>query len=312
MVNDVTRRRTLPPEARFGTLRAADGWALRRMEWPQGSGKTPRGSLVFAGGRGDFIEKYLEAFAHWHDAGWTVTAFDWRGQGRSRGDIDRGNVESFDPFVDDCAALLADWRRDGPGPHVAVAHSMGGHLMLRTIVERRPALDAAVLVAPMILPNGAPLPAWLAPGIADTMCSLGFGAQPIWKTPTMFDRPGSRRQSFLTGSRERYEDELYWWRQEPGLNLGLPSWGWMRAAYRSAERAFAPALLAGVDVPILILGTDRDRLVSPAAIRRVAGQLPGATLHMYPDAGHEVLREADPVRLDAFARIDAFLAQHAP
>ena len=28
---------------------------------------------------------------------------------------------------------------------------------------------------------------------------------------------------------------------------------------------------------------------------------------MYPDAGHEILREADPVRLDALARIDAFL-----
>ncbi len=307
----MTTRRTLPPEAAFATWRAADGWALRRMDWPQQGGKQSRGSLVFAGGRGDFIEKYLEAFAHWHGAGWNVTAFDWRGQGRSRGDIDRGNVESFDPLVDDCAALLADWRSRVSGPHVAAGHSMGGHLLLRTIVERKPALDAAVLVAPMILPNGAPLPAWLAPGIAEAMCRMGFAAQPIWKTPTMFTQPGSRRQYFLTGSRERYEDELYWWRQEPGFNLGLPSWGWMRAAYRSAERGFTSALLAGVDLPILILGSDRDRLVSPAAIGRVAGQLPNATLHMYADAGHELLREADPVRLDAFARIDAFLAQHA-
>ena len=40
---------------------------------------------------------------------------------------------------------------------------MGGHLLLRTLVERRPALDAAVLVAPMIGVNSAPIPAWLAP-----------------------------------------------------------------------------------------------------------------------------------------------------
>jgi len=307
----MTTRRTPPSAAAFGAWRAADGWPLRRMDWPQRGGAKPRGSLIFAGGRGDFIEKYLEALGHWHGAGWNVTAFDWRGQGRSRGDIDRGNVESFDPLVDDCAALLADWRRESPGPYVAIAHSMGGHLMLRTIVERKPALDAAVLIAPMILPNGAPLPGWLAPGIAETMCRLGFGAQPIWKTPTMFNRPGARRQQILTGSRERYEDELFWWQQEPGFNLGLPSWGWMRAAYRSAERGFAPALLAGVNLPILVLATDRDRLVSAAAIRRVAGQLPKATLHMYAEAGHELLREADPVRLDAFARIDAFFAQHA-
>ncbi len=188
---------------------------------------------------------------------------------------------------------------------------MGGHLLLRTIVERRPALDAAVLVAPMILPNSAPLPAWLAPGIADAMCRLGFGTQPIWKTPTAFNRPGSRRQHYLTGSRERYEDELFWWRQEPGFNLGLPSWGWMRAAYRSAERAFTAGLLAGVDLPILILGTDRDRLVSPAAIRRVAGQLPRASCTCIRTPAMRCC--ARPIRSGStrFARIDAFLAEHA-
>ena len=103
-----------PPEAVFGTWQAADGWALRRMDWPQPGGKK-RGSLIFAGGRGDFIEKYLEAFAWWHAAGWTVTAFDWRGQGRSRGESTAA-FGSFDPLVDDCAALLADWRSATPAP----------------------------------------------------------------------------------------------------------------------------------------------------------------------------------------------------
>jgi len=313
MVNDAASNkwRVHPAGATFSDWRAADGWTLRRMDWPRPARSKARGSLLFAGGRGDFIEKYLEAFADWHRAGWNVASFDWRGQGRSRGDIVGGNVDSFDPLVDDLAGLIEDWRADRPGPHVAVGHSMGGHLLLRTIVERTPALDAAVLVAPMILPNSAPIPAGLAPSVADTMCRLGLRAQPIWKVPTGFKRPGSRRQLFLTGSRERYEDELHWWREEPAFNLGAPSWGWMRAAFRSAETAFTRERLAGVALPILVIGTDRDRLVSPQAIRRVAGQLANATLHMYPDAAHEILREADPIRLDALARIDAFLGRFA-
>jgi len=311
MVNEPISWRSHPKEALFSDWTAPDGMVLRRLNWPAEAGKEARGALLFAGGRGDFIEKYLEAFAHWRGAGWTVTAFDWRGQGRSRGDIAGGNLESFDPLVDDLAALIGDWRGAAAGPHVAIGHSMGGHLLLRTLVERRAAIDAAILVAPMIGVNSGPIPAWLAPGVADAMCALGFSGLSMWKTPKALTRPGSKRQHLLTASRERYQDELYWWEKEPEFNLGPPSWGWMRAAFRSAARAFTKERLAGVDLPILILGTERDRLVSPAEIRRAAAALPRAELKIYPDAAHEILREADPVRGDALARIDAFLAANA-
>jgi lysophospholipase len=310
MVNDRIRWRSHPKDASFHDWTAPDGMALRRMDWPAAKGGKARGSLLFAGGRGDFIEKYLETLAHWHDAGWNVTAFDWRGQGRSRGDTKSGDPDSFDVLVDDLAALIGDWREGAQRPHVAIGHSMGGHLLLRAIVERAPPLDAAILVAPMIGVNSGPIPARLAPAFADTMCRLGLAAQSMWKTPKALTRPGSQRQHLLTGSRERYEDELWWWGEAPGFNLGPPSWGWMRAAFRSAARTFTAERLGAVDLPILIMGTDRDRLVSPAEIRRAAAALPRAELIMYPDAAHEILREADPVRRDALARIDSFLDRH--
>jgi len=299
-----------PEGALFSDWTAPDGFVLRRMDWRQERPDAARGNLLFAGGRGDFIEKYLEAHAHWHDRGWNVTTFDWRGQGRSQAG-GRRELDSFEPLIDDLAALIADWRRDGVGPHAAVGHSMGGHLLLKCIVERRPALDAAVLVAPMIRVNSAPIPAWLAPGVAATMCRIGMRARPMWRTPPAFSRVGSQRQHNLTESAERYGDELYWWEKEPSFNLGAPSWGWTRNAFRSAEESFTDARLAAVDLPILILAAERDRLVSAEATRRVAAALPRAELVMFADAAHEILRDADPVRDDALARIDAFLAGHA-
>lgn len=303
-------RRVHPPGATFGTWIAPDGWALRRMDWRQKHGTKARGSLIFANGRGDFIEKYLEAYAHWHGRGWNVTAFDWRGQGGSRGP--GYDYESFDILIDDLAALLAGWRGDYPGPHAAIGHSMGGHLLLRTLVERKPDLDAAVLVAPMIGVNSAPTPAWLAPTIANAMYRLGLGQAPMWKTPPAMRRPGGQRQRNLTGSRARYEDEAWWWEREPDWNLGAPSWGWMRAAFRSAAAAFTDRRLAGVKMPVLLLAAGHDRLVSTMEIGRAARELPRAELEIFPDAAHEILREADNVRLAAFARIDAFLDAHAP
>ncbi len=303
-------RRRLPDGAALDRWLAPDGWAYRRMDWRQPRGTASRGSLLFAGGRGDFIEKYLEPCHHWHERGWNVTAFDWRSQGGSRGDIKGGHLDSFDPLVGDLAALIEDWRADAPGPHAAVAHSMGGHVLLRTLVERRPRLDAAVLSAPMVAINTAPLPYWAAWWTASARCLFGMAKQPAWEPRVPVPPVGSARQRVLTTCRERYEDELWWWEQEPGYNLGSVSWGWLEAAYRSSAR-LTPAALAKVDVPVLLIGTERDRLVSPAAIRRAASLIPGAELHMFTDARHEILREADPVRLEALARIDDFLDRRA-
>jgi lysophospholipase len=311
MKSDSVDRRRIPEGASLSRWQAPDGWEIRRMDWRQAEGEAVRGSLLFVGGRGDYIEKYLEVHAHWHARGWNVTVFDWRSQGGSRGDIAGGHLESLDPLVDDLAGFVGQWRGRSRGPHVVVAHSMGGHVLLRALAERRLTIDAAVAVAPMIRIYSRPLPPVLAHGLAATAAALGLGRMPAWKTPRAMLRAGSRRQRFLTSSTERYADELWWWDREPGYDLGAPSWGWLRAAYRSSAR-LTPAALRAIAVPILFIGTQRDRLVSPAAIREAAAIVPGAEMLMFPDAGHELLRERDEIRLAALERIDSFLDRQAP
>jgi lysophospholipase len=312
MVNEQQPWRVHPAGAVFSDWAAPDGMVLRRLDWPAAPRRKKRGSLLFINGRGDFIEKYLETYARFQAMGWEVTTFDWRGQGGSRGPGEEKALAGFDILVDDLDALIAEWLATRPAPHVALGHSMGGHLLLRTIIDRRPALDAVILTAPMLDVNSAPIPIRIAPDIADTAYWLGLGRVPMWKTPPAMLVPGGRRNRNLTGSRQRYEDELYWWSVEPGFNIGPPSFGWMRGAFRSRAAAFTPAKLGAVDLPILIIGAEKDRLVSAAAIREAAALLPNAELEMMPDAAHEILRDSDAVRDRALARIDAFLAGLKP
>jgi lysophospholipase len=311
MATPIFDRRRIPDAASLSRWTAPDGWSYRRIDWRQPRSRPPRGSLLFAGGRGDFIEKYLEAQDYWFERGWNVTAFDWRGQGGSRGANKAEPAGGLDRLVDDLAALIADWNAATPGPHAAIGHSMGGHVLLRTLAERHPSLDAAILIAPMLAINSAPLPPFAAAWTAGLMSAIGWGRHPVWHQPSAPAPAGSLRQSILTGCRERYADELWWWERQPDYNLGAPSWGWLQAAYESCAR-LTPAALAGVATPVLLLGTERDRLVGPAAIRRASALLPNAELRMFPDAAHEILREAEPVRLEALARIDAFLDARAP
>jgi lysophospholipase len=303
-------RRAHPRGAEFSIWQASDGWPIRRLDWRQPSGARARGSLIFANGRGDFIEKYLEPLAHWHSAGWNVVAFDWRGQGESRGDIKGGHVDSFNPLVADCAGLIAEFGQTYPGPQVAIGHSMGGHLLLRVLAEHRPALAAAVLVAPMIGINTAPAPGWATQTLAQGMAMAGMSRVPAWSENFAPSPAGSTRQHILTSCEDRYADEIWWIQQQPRFALGPPSWGWLNAAYRSIALLTAERLKR-VDVPVLFLATDRDRLVRADAIRQAARLVPRAELTMISEAAHEMLREKDSMRLEALDEIAAFLNEHA-
>lgn len=305
-------RRAWPMNGRLDYWTAPDGWPLRRYRLGEGL----RGRMLLLGGRGDMIEKYLEVIHHWADCGWAVSAFDWRGQGGSGRLADNplcGHVEDFAQWIADLDAFTADWRNQGSGPTAIVAHSMGGHLLLRALAEGMPPPDAAVTVAPMMGVHSAPLPRWLAVAIANAMCALGFSKRQAWTQKEDSPRQRAMRQIRLTHDPERYADELWWRDHNRDVALGSPSWRWVAQALASTRALEEGSGLEHVTVPLLVLAAQEDRLVSTPAIRRVAARVPGARLHVYGrEAAHEILRELDPVRLDALARIDAFLDEMAP
>jgi lysophospholipase len=308
MVSPQLYRRAIPATARITHWTAPDGWRLRRFDWPADA--HPRGSILFQGGRGDIFEKYLEAFAHWHGLGWSITSFDWRGQGgsgRLSPNPHVGHVENFEIFVDDFAAFWAEWSRDTTGPHVAIGHSMGGHLMLRALTEGVARPDAAVLIAPM-LGLHSPLGARLGERLARVLAGAGNPARPAWKVN---ERPATTasRQTLLTHDVARYEDELYWQASKPELLLGPPSWRWVVKAFESTRLLRDDPRLKTMTVPVLMILAEADQLVSTAAALQVAARLPDVEVVRFgAESAHEVLREADGVRNRAIGAIDAFIA----
>ena len=303
-------RHPLPDAAHTEIATMRDGWPVRTVAIdPDGPA---RGVLLFAGGRGDFVEKYAETLGAWVAEGWRVRSFDWRGQGlsgRLGSDATTGHVEDFAPWVGDLAELAARWRNGGE-PFALIGHSMGGHLVLRALVEGAVAVDAAVLVAPMIGTRGPP--AAVGCRVAAVMARLGRRDRPAWRSNEKPGHVASGRQSLLTHDDARYADETWWREHRPELAVGPPSWSWLAAAYRSSLASFTPERLRRVATPILILNALADRLVDPRATVRASGWLPNVRRIDYGDASaHEILREADPVRDHALGAIGRFLEAHA-
>jgi lysophospholipase len=302
-------RRAFPANSTISMTPARDAWPLRTYAQPAVG--RPKGSILWLGGRGDIFEKYIEMLDGWSQEGWSITSFDWRGQGgsgRVGGNPNVGHIADYAAWIDDLADFYTAWSARAPGPHIVMGHSMGGHLVLRALVERRIAPDKAVLVAPMLGFESGIIPFPVAFWVARVMAQIRNELRPAWKSNEKPSPPNASRRGYLTHDNDRYDDELWWKAKDPSLALGPPSWSWLSAAYSSIAGLNRAGGVEQVTTPILILCAEEDQLVSARAIHKIAVRLPNATLVVFgDDTAHEILREADGPRNRALAAITEFL-----
>ncbi len=307
-------RRAIPASATESRWIAADGWSLRRIDWAMPD--PPRGSLLFLPGRGDHYEKYLETLDDLARDGWRVTAIDWRGQGGSGRQLDNphiGHIDDFSTWIADLKAFWTVWKAEAPGPHVILAHSMGGHLLMRALAEKAVDPVAVAMSAPMLGIQTMGLPYVAHHAVARILANLGDPERAAWKEGEKPGAPLNVRNRILTHDDDRYADELFWWQTRPEVKLGPPSWHWVERAIASTRMLNTPGVLEAITTPVLLMATTADRLVDTKRIVRDAKRLPKADLLLFGnEAAHELLREADPVRDRCMAAIAAFFDKYAP
>ncbi len=306
-------RRSIPAEATETIWHAADGWPIRRIDWnTRAEGKhATRGSILFLGGRGDHYEKYLETLDRYANRNWGVTAIDWRGQamsGRMLDDANVGDIDDFATWVADLKSFFQMWKPAHPGPHIILAHSMGGHLAIRAAIEKVIDPDALVLIAPMLSIHSRGLPLSITGAAARLMVKLGRGGHAAWKISEKPLTPLTSRARILTHDDARYEDETAWWSMRPMLKLGPGSWRWVDRAVASIRKIHRAGTFESVKIPVFIAATTADQLVSTDQTIADVKRLPNGELMLFGDeAAHEILRETDDVRDRLLQAIDIFL-----
>lgn len=303
------RRRSLPQGGERLFVPMRDGWPVRVQHWVRrDAGKQ---HLFMLTGRADFVEKYAETLHDLVDAGWGITIFDWRGQGLSRrvGKTPmHGASPGFDVWLDDLNWLLAWVLERSDGPVAAIGHSMGGHLLLRHLAAGGAGINRAVVLAPMAGLAAKPLGPAIARWLAARMVKRGKGGDYVLGGgPWEPGQAGSQRQKLLTSDVERFSDESWWIGQYPALALGSVTWGWLNDAFASIDALGARGVPEAIAVPLLALIPDRDGLVDSEATRRLVARVPQASIAEFPGAGHELLREAEPLRSAVLGCILTFL-----
>jgi lysophospholipase len=239
-----------------------------------------------------------------------VAVIDWRGQGHSSrrlGNPLKGHVQNFSEYEVDVAAFVRQVvLPDCPPPCFAMAHSMGGAVMLRVAHAGIEMFERFVLCAPMIdLPGlRASLPMrglmrslraggmgerFIPGGNIDLIKSTGFPGNPLTSDPRRYARNAAILEA------------------DPTLGIASPTVAWLDAAFAAMAEFRSPEFAERIRQPVLMLAAGDDTIVSAPAIATFARHLPAGSHRVIAGAKHEILQEDDRYRAQLWAAFDAFM-----
>lgn len=276
----------------------------------------PRGVCVLLHGQTEFIEKYVEVIGELSSRGFTVATMDWRGQGGSARALDnplKAHIGDFSEYESDLTLFMHTVVRNLTDRQpIALAHSMGAHILLRALHANSSAFAAVALTAPMLRAQTRGYPPRLARAVCYAENRIGRQDAFVFGMDNRDPLKMTFADQLVTSDTARFARTQEFLREHPNLRLAGPTWGWLEAAYRSMNDVMAPGYAEAITTPVLMVGAGRDRIVDTAAEREFAARLPKCRYEEFGDAEHEILMENDAIRTRFWESFDEFMTQYAP
>ena len=300
----------LPRGAEIYAAQTRDRFRLRALTAAPTTPET-RGTILFLNGRADFTERYFETMADMQARGFHVAGFDWRGQGGSQRILKnqaRGHIRSYREYDEDLRAIMEGVvTKNCPGPYYAIAHSTGGHILLRSLT-RQNWFTKAIVTAPLMELQYGNWPKPLAFILASIATALGFG----WAFLPGFSPKPFLLQGFddnlLTSDRKRWQRDLDTLDQHPALGVGGPTFNWLVATLLSVKDLHSRRRHKGTNCPVMMVLAGREFVVDNKAAHRYAANMPGVSIVTIAQSLHEIMLENDAVRKEFLAVVDSYFA----
>ena len=279
---------------------------------------TPAKAIVIGlQGLSEFCEKYFETAQDMLDRGCGFFMMDWVCQGQSNRLLKNPHKRHSTGFNDDLADLhefittyimpARDEHASG-APLVFLGHSMGGHLGLRYLHLYPDMIERAAFSAPMIgIQAVSNMPVWLQKGLS-ALLNTAFGTSYVWGGQ---DWDAAQRDNVETNAFSddpvRRQIHNAWSLQEPALQIGNVTFGWIYHALKSCHALQTE--LPDIGTPCVLAAAEKDVIVDNKAIRQAADILQNAALLEIPQAKHEILMETDAARLLFLTAFDQLMAR---
>jgi lysophospholipase len=270
------------------------------------------GAVVIVSGRTETYALYAETIYDLAQKGYSVYAYDHRGQGfsgRMLPDAGKGYVAHFQDYVADLKTFMDMVVNTKPHrKHYLLAHSMGGAVSALFEDYFPGYFDAFAMSSPMFEINTSPYPQLIARLIINWNLMMGK-AEEYGTNQTPYNPSTPFETNDATSSEARWMIRQAVFNGNPVTQLGGPTNRWIKEAMKGSHRAFTHA--ESFHSPLLIFRAGADTVVIPAAEEQFCSKAPDCEITApYPEAKHELLRERDEVRDDVYGRMFKFFAEH--
>ena len=252
-------------------VRSTDGVVLAVHEW----GDPSRPTIVLVHG---YLQSYLSFARQFgplsHE--FHVVAFDLRGHGGSDKPLSAASYREAWRWADDINAVLRATAGGSRVKPVLVGWSMGGRVILDYVQKFKDTAVGGFVFVDSGLKRGPGMASAANAGLISDLEGSDLGAS-----------IGATR-AFLRHCFEHQPD--------PGAfetmiayNMVVPP---LVRTYLAGRPLDFDATLAALRRPTLVIQGEKDALITPAAARYTAHQVPGARLLVYPGVGHSSFWEA--------------------
>jgi len=272
--------------------------------------KRKKGSVILLGGRKEFMEKYEETINELKQRQLDVYSMDWKGQGLSTrllSNRHKGHINNFSEYLEDLNYFINNIVKPvAVSPLIVLAHSMGGHIVLRYLHDYPGIIDGAVLTSPMIDINVSYVPGWLVRSISRLAVNNGLGHLYSIGSKGYSASKKNFEGNRLTSDPVRFMDEHRAIESNPDLALGGVTYGWLAAAFDSIDLLLSRGYAEKISSPVLIISAGRDRIVSEAAQKAICSRMLTCRFVTISGSYHEILKERDDVRNAFWKEFDSF------
>ena len=253
-----------------------------------------RGLVVVVPGFTGTIEMVMREINQFYEAGFSVAAIEYRGQGASWRPLahpEKGYVEDYAVLAQDIAKY-ADSILEDEQPLFFYSISKGAHITLRMAMLDRVSVAAYSLIVPMVKINTGEFSYSLTKSIANVFTTLGLGAmyapgQTAWPGPNykFGEATGCNANPELAQS----QGALFAVREE--LRTSGTTMRWLKEAIDSTQLIVDAPLNEQIDSPVLMFTAGIDELVDTSAAQNLCATLNQCELIHKPDSRHCITRE---------------------